>query len=208
MDSNDVLRQWADRSGAYSPRYYAHHGPNRTSEALRETLDRFVDRDASVLELGCSSGRHLWHLQEHGFENLAGIEVNDEAFDVMDETYPELAEGGEFYADAIENVVPEFEDNQFDVVYSVETLQHLHPDAEWLFDELTRVTGAVLVTAENEGGEDDRARANDPEVNYVNDDFPLYYRDWNTIFTERGFEEVDARAGQRNTVRTFRAPSN
>lgn len=203
VDSNDVRRQWEARSGEYSPEYYAYYGPNDTSDALRRIFEQFLEPSAPILELGCSSGRHLSHLFAHGFENLAGIEVNADAFDVMEETYPDLAAEGEFYLDAIEDVVTDFEDDQFDAVYSVETLQHLHPDAEWVFEELSRITDDLLVTVENEG-DADRAGSTDPDVNYVNDDFPLYYRDWNAIFTGRGFVEVDATEGKRDTIRTFR----
>lgn len=201
MDSNEVRRQWAERSGEYSPEYYAYYGPDGTSESVREFLDRFVDRDAAVLELGCSSGRHLSHLHDRGFTDLAGIEVNDDAFDVMASTYPELAAEGTFYPHAIEDVVGDFDDGRFDAVYSVETLQHLHPDADWVFEELARITDELLVTVENEG---DRPRADDPEVSYVNDEFPLYHRDWSRVFTELGFVEVDASSGERDVIRAFR----
>ena len=201
MDSNEVRRQWADRSGEYSPEYYAYYGPDETSETIRAIFEEHLDSDARVLELGCSSGRHLAHLSEHGFENLAGIEINAEAFETMDDTYPDLAAEGTFYCDAIENVVEEFPDDRFDAVFSVETLQHIHPDADWVFAELARITADLLVTVENEGDEGD-----DADVNYVHDDFPLYYRDWNQVFTELGFEQIDAQAGERDTVRVFRAP--
>ncbi|WP_313694099.1 class I SAM-dependent methyltransferase [Halorarum halobium] len=203
MNSHEVRRQWADRSGEYSPAYYAHYGPDGSSESVRATLARFLDRDASILELGCSSGRHLSHLYDHGFENLTGIEVNDAAFEVMRETYPEVAAAGTFFPEAIEDVVGEFEDGRFDAVYSVETLQHIHPDAEWVFAELARITDDLVVTVENEGDRE-RDGNGDPEVNYVNDEFPLYYRDWNRVFTDLGLVEVDVSQGSRDTARTFR----
>ncbi|ELY83592.1 class I SAM-dependent methyltransferase [Natrinema altunense] len=203
MNSNEVRRQWAERTGAYSPEYYAHYGPDKRSEAVRSRLERFVGRDAAVLELGCSSGRHLAHLHDHGFEDLHGIDVNDDAFDVMAETYPDLAADGTFYHDTIEAVVGDFADDRFDAVYSVETLQHLHPDAEWVLEELTRITADLLVTVENEG-ESDQSQSAEPDVSYVNDDFPLYHRNWNRVFTELGLREVDAESGTRDTVRAFR----
>ncbi|MGM0605874.1 MAG: class I SAM-dependent methyltransferase [Halobacteriota archaeon] len=204
MDHLEVRRQWADRSGEYSPEYYAYYGPNEASDAIVSIVDRFLDRDARILELGCSSGRHLSHLYDHGYERLAGIEVNGDAFDVMAETYPELAAHGTFYHDPIEAVIGDFADGQFDAVYSIETLQHLHPDAEWVFEEIARITGDLLITIENEG-DDDRADATDATVSFVNDDFPLYHRDWNRIFTGLQFEQIDVAVGDLDTARTFRS---
>ncbi|ELZ33862.1 methyltransferase, partial [Halogeometricum pallidum JCM 14848] len=74
MDSNDVHRRWTGRSGAYSPEYYAYYGPNETSEMLADAIDRFAGSDPSILELGCSSGRHLAHLFEEGYEDVSGVE--------------------------------------------------------------------------------------------------------------------------------------
>jgi SAM-dependent methyltransferase len=163
-----------------------------------------VSRDAAVLELGCSSGRHLAHLHENGFENLHGIDINPDAFDVMDEMYPELAGDGTFHADAIEDVVPDFEDGRFDVVYSVETLQHLHPETKQVFEDFARITDGIFITVENEGDATDTSQG-DPDVNYVNDDVPLYYRNWGRIFTELGFEQIDSESGKRDTLRAFRS---
>ncbi|MFB6178072.1 MAG: class I SAM-dependent methyltransferase, partial [Halobaculum sp.] len=35
MNSDEVRRRWADRSGEFSPEYYAYYGPNATSETIR-----------------------------------------------------------------------------------------------------------------------------------------------------------------------------
>ncbi|QPV62509.1 class I SAM-dependent methyltransferase [Halosimplex litoreum] len=208
MDSHDVRRQWADRTGEYSPAYYAHYGPDETSETVREILRGRVGRDASVLELGCSSGRHLSHLFDDGFTDLHGVELNPDAFDVMADQYPDLWDSGTFYAEAIEDVVEELDDDAFDAVYSVETLQHIHPDAEWVFAEIARIAGDALVTAEIEDAAADaerEEREEDPDVNFVRDEFPLYYRDWNEVFGDLGFEQVERREVKRDTIRSFRA---
>jgi SAM-dependent methyltransferase len=263
VDSQEVRRQWAERSGEYSPEYYAYYGPDETSESLLELIGRYVGREASVLELGCSAGRHLAHLHDHGYGDLTGIEINEDALGVMADAYPELASDGSFHFAAIEDVVGEFPDDSFDVVYSVQTLQHIHPDDAWIFPELARITDDLLITVETEryrgddgasggddGGEDsadgddsgrgdgddrhsggngdgggdggdadDSGDENDGDdvaeagggtdlrgVNYVNDEFPLYYRDWNRVFTDLGLVEVDAWTGERNTTRAFRTP--
>ncbi|EMA59591.1 class I SAM-dependent methyltransferase [Halorubrum lipolyticum] len=202
MDLNSVRNTWTDRAGEYSPAYYAHYGPNETSTVIRDILGGHLPRDAAVLELGCGSGRHLKHLADHGFEDLSGVDINAEAFDTMRETYPELAADGTFHCGPIEEVIEEFDDGRFDAVYSVETLQHLHPDVEWVFEEVARITGDILVTAEIEGPI--RDTSSDPDVNYVDDDTPLYYRDWSRIFTALDLVEIDVVSGERDTVRTFR----
>ena len=202
MDSHSVRRAWAERSGEYSPDYYAYYGPNETSELLGDVLDREVGRDASILELGCSSGRHLAHLHERGYDDLSGIEINQDAVKVMAQSYPELAETAAIYRTSFQEQLPEFDDNAFDAAFSVETLQHVHPDDEWLFAELARVAH-VIVTVENENGSVDGGDADPGDVTYVNDDLPLYHRDWSAIFTDLGFTEVATRDLGRDMLRVF-----
>ncbi|MFD1512321.1 class I SAM-dependent methyltransferase [Halomarina rubra] len=203
MDPDENHRGWAERSGEFSPTYYAHIGTNEVSETLVDVFDYYLDEDAAVLEVGCSSGRHLEHLRKAGYENLTGVDINDESFDVMAEQFPRLAETGTFHVGAIEDLLPEFDDDTFDVVYSVETLQHIHPDDEWVFEELIRVTDGLLVTAENEGNSPERGRG-EHEVSIVNDDFPLYHRNWNQVFTDLGLAEVVCEPTNRDTIRAFR----
>ena len=203
MEPDDNHRSWAERSGEFSPAYYASIGPNEVSRTLATVLEYYAAEDAAILEVGCSSGRHLAHLRDVGFENLTGIDINDESFDVMADHYPELAATGSFHTGVIETVVPEFAANAFDVVYSVETLQHIHPENEWVFEELTRVTSDLLITAENEGNSPQRGRSGD-EVSYVHDDFPLYYRDWKRVFSDLGLAHLLCEPSKRDTVRVFR----
>ena len=207
MDSSEVRRRWAERSGEFSPEYYAYYGPDETSAHLLDVLDERVGVDASVLELGCSAGRHLAHLREAGFEDLTGVDLNPEAFEVLAETYPDLDDCGTFHVGAIEEFLPTVAADRFDAVFSVETLQHVHPDDAWVFGEVARVAEDLLVTVEVEGGEADRA-GEDPGVNYVDEGVPLFYRDWNAVFTDRGATELDARALDRDTLRAFRPAGN
>ncbi|MFB6361820.1 MAG: class I SAM-dependent methyltransferase [Halobacteriales archaeon] len=201
MDAEAVQRAWVNRTGAYSPDYYAHYGSNETSHRLREALDRTVGADASVLELGCSAGRHLAHLYDHGYRDLWGIDINAEAGTVMRQAYPALAEAGNFTFEAIEDVIDTFEPRQFDAVFSVETLQHIHHDHAWVFAEVARITDRLLITVEIEDTDDPGP---EPAVKYIDDDFPLYRRDWGSVFTAFGFDQVDSRSVGRDRMRVFR----
>jgi SAM-dependent methyltransferase len=205
MDPDDNHRGWAERSGEFSPAYYAQIGANEVSETLATVCEYYARENAAILEVGCSSGRHLAHLHDTGFENLTGIDINDESFDVMAEQYPQLAATGTFQTGAIEDVLPEFPDSAFDIVYSVEVLQHIHPENAWVFEELARVTSDLLITAENEGNSPQRGRAG-AEVSHVHDDFPLYYRNWKRVLSEFGIAQLVCVLSKRDTVRVFRVP--
>ncbi|WP_225335118.1 class I SAM-dependent methyltransferase [Halomicrobium urmianum] len=213
MDAPENRDLWAERRGAYSPDYYAHHGPNDVSEAVGDALADAVSSEDPVLELGCSSGRHLAHLHERGFEDLHGVDVNGEAFDVMADEYPDLAAAGTFVEGAFDDVLPDLPDDHFAAVYSVETLQHVHPDAAWVFSEIARVTDQRLITVENEDGEGgaagdasddgDDERGDDPPVNYVDGEVPLYYRNWRDVFEGTGLEQLRETETRRDTMRVF-----
>jgi len=151
MDAPTNRRGWAERVGRFSPTYYAELGPNKVSRSLATVADHFLDADGAILEVGCSSGRHLAHLRRQGYDCLTGVDINDESFDVMAEYFPALAATGTFHTGPIEDVLPAFDTGRFDMVYSVETLQHVHPDSVAVFGDLARVTDGVLVTVENEG---------------------------------------------------------
>ena len=203
MDADEVRRAWATRSGAYSPAYYAYHGPDATSEWVVGAVTARLDETATVLEIGCSSGRHLERFRRAGFDSLAGIELNPEALTVMRENFPELAAQATFHHGDAEEILADWEANAVDVVYSVETLQHLPATA---FDEIARVAGELIVTAENEGD----AESSDGvvgEVALVADGVPLYYRDWGRVFERRGFVQVAGpeRVGDRDTGRVLAA---
>ncbi|WP_231186577.1 class I SAM-dependent methyltransferase [Haladaptatus sp. DYF46] len=203
MDPDDNRRDWAERTGDFSPAYYAEIGPNEVSNTLASVFDYYVPEKAAILEVGCSSGRHLAHLLDDGYTNLTGIDINDESFDVMAERHPKLAATGTFRTGAIEDVLPEFPDDTFDVVYSVETLQHIHPDNEWVFEEICRVASDLVITGENEGNSPRRGRG-DEKVSYVHDDFPLYYRNWKRVFSDLGLAQLVCEPSKRDTVRVFR----
>ena len=196
MEADDVLEAWQGRSGAYSPGYYAYYGADETSDAVLEALEATVGADAAVLELGCSAGRHLARLYEAGYRDLTGIEINQAARRVLAEAYPDLYADGTFHFDAIEAVVGGIETGRFDAAFSVETLQHIHPDHDWVFEEVARVAGDTLVIVELEG---------ETGESLVDGVVPLYRRDWRAVFTGLGFEAVDSRAVKRDVLQVFRA---
>lgn len=193
--SAEARRTWEDKDGWYSPAYYAMVGPNETSEQLRATLDQRVDEDAKILEIGCSSGRHLAHLHNAGYTHLYGVEINEEARTVMNRAYPELAADATIFERPFQTAVQSFDDDQFDVVYSVETLELIPPDDEWVFDHLRRICRQLLITVENEG---DNTRAMT-----VIEDFPLFYRNWKDVLENEQWRLVETKEMAIDTLRVF-----
>ena len=46
--------------------------------------------------------------------------------------------------------IVEFDDSHFDVVYTMAVLMHIHPDSEFIFKEITRITKDRLIVIEDE----------------------------------------------------------
>lgn len=202
MDPDEIREHWATRTGQFSPEDYAIRGPNEVTHTLADILDHYVTRDAAILEIGCGSGRHLEYLREQGFRNLSGIDINESAFEVMASEYPRLHDIGEFDVGAIESVLPTIETDAYDVIYSVETLQHIPPADTDCFKHLPRISRDLVITAENEGNGPTRGQT---DCTYVRDEFPLYYRDWKAIFSELGMAQLLCEPTDRDTIRVFRS---
>ncbi|MEZ3143706.1 class I SAM-dependent methyltransferase [Halobaculum sp. MBLA0143] len=205
MNSDEVRRGWADRSGAYSPAYYAYHGPDARSEWVTRAVETRLGETGSVLEVGCSSGRHLEQFRRAGFDDLAGVELNPEAVSVMGEAFPELATVADVRVDGMASALADRPTDDVDVVYAVETLQHVPPASTEAFEEIARVAGELVVTAENEG-DGDHSDGSPGEVTHVDDDLPLFFRDWGRVFEAQGLDLVETAAtvDGRTTGRVFR----
>ncbi|MFB6117584.1 class I SAM-dependent methyltransferase [Halosegnis sp.] len=195
--THDTHQPWEGRTGEFSPTYYAYKGANGTSETLRDLLVARVGRDASVLEVGCNVGRHLAYLHDAGFTDLTGVDINPAAVTKLQETHPSLAAAGQFRVGDIAAVAGQLPAGAFDVVYSVESLQHV-PDDGRVFDDVARAAGDLLVTVENE-----RAAPAKSTVESPDGDLSIYHRDWHEIFTSRGLGAVAVADEGRDMLRAF-----
>lgn len=145
------------------------------SQLLVDIVSSLATRDAGVLELGCGVGRNLSYLHEEGYHDLTGLDINPEALAALKAEFPALAADSDLYAGAIDEVVPALETDQFDIVFTMAVLGHLHPQSEWVFDEIARITENWLITIED-------------ERTYHWRHTPRNYAD---VFTSRGFEQVE-----------------
>ena len=131
MDT-DQIKQWSSNFGKeYTERNFL---PLEEKERLhrqnlgvtrRELNQEFVgnlDRNIKILEIGSNVGYQLMFLQEMGFTNLYGIELQWYAIEKAQQQTRKLniIQGTAFD-------VP-YKDNYFDLVFTSGVLIHIHPD--------------------------------------------------------------------------------
>lgn len=104
----------------------------------------------SILELGCNVGRNLNCLYIYGYKNLTGVDISPAATKLLTEQYPEMAKSATIYTAPIETIIEDFDDEAFDVVFTMAVFEHIHKDSEWIFPEVARIARKILITIENE----------------------------------------------------------
>ena len=84
------------------------------------TIDKYIPRDAKILEVGCSSGYNLDFLESIGYTNLSGVDIDKGATTSGKLEYKNL---NLFCGNIFEQEV-EFS-SKFDLIFSISTLQHI-----------------------------------------------------------------------------------
>ena len=110
-----------------------------------------VPRGARVLDLGCGDGALLEDLIRHRGCLGQGVEVSEEAFHAC------LARGIPVVSADIDQGLPDFADDSFDVVVLTQTLQTVHRPA-LVLREMMRVAPVGIVSFPNYGHIGLRAR--------------------------------------------------
>ena len=122
------------------------------SELLLELIGKYADRQSRVLEIGCNVGRNLNYLFLAGLTRLEGIEISEAAVRLLRQTFPEMARNTKIHNVPVEDIIKAFEDDEFDIVFTMAVLEHIHRDSEWIFAEMARITKNFLITIEDEQG--------------------------------------------------------
>lgn len=124
---------------------------HQRSQFLVELIKKYLNSNAKILEIGCNNvGRNLNYLFNAGYIRLAGVEISEDAIDLMKRVYPEMAKQIKVYCGSVEDIIKDFEDDAFDVVFTMAVLEHIHPDSEFIFPEMVRITRRYLITIEDE----------------------------------------------------------
>jgi pseudaminic acid biosynthesis-associated methylase len=133
--SGDFGREYTDRN-TYTPAeldevYSRSYGVTRTELNQRFLTD--IPRDARILEVGCNIGTQLLVLQQMGFHNLCGIEVQTYALERAKQRVV-----GAVVTQASVSAIP-YPDRYFDLVFTSGVLIHIAPaDLPAAIDEIYR----------------------------------------------------------------------
>lgn len=113
------------------------------SDRLTQTsIARLVPEGSRVLDLGCGDGALLAHLRDTRGCSGYGVEIDDT------KVYACLQKGVSVLQLNLEDGLAMFEDNSFDVVLQIDTLQHLR-NAETMLRETARVGRIGIVAFPN-----------------------------------------------------------
>lgn len=163
------------------------------SQALLELISD-LPKDAHILEVGCNVGRNVAWLFDHGYTNIQGIEINSHAVELLRKTYPQLADV-QVSIGAAGEVLPKFADDEFDLVYTMAVLEHIHPDESSVFDDMTRI-GKQILAIEPPGSKSHRQFPHD---------IPKVFGDRGMkLVSKRNMGEFESNAGEE-TIKRFDA---
>lgn len=149
---DEIQAYWRNPAdGVNDPEKYL-EGAER-SALIADLIRRFGPDAPKILELGCNVGRNLDHLRGAGYTDLSAVEVNAGAIEILERTFPETAAAADIRVGTIEAAVDDFAAGTFDVVFTMAVLEHLHPDSEWVFEKIARLTKHTLIAVEDERGQ-------------------------------------------------------
>lgn len=164
------------------------------SEALVRLAEELSVPKGPVLEIGSNVGRSLQSFLDHGWTDLSSIEINPQAVARMAELFPAAAAIAKVHNMSVEDAIVSLPDRHFDLVFSKAVLLHIHPDSEWVFEHMVRVTKGTLLVVENEDQQS----------------YKLFPRKYRPIFEGLGMVQVDERilpeVGETYIARSFRHP--
>jgi SAM-dependent methyltransferase len=146
---HDYWRKPSD--GSNLPTDYVDPQGGQTRSRFLVSLVEDLPTSAAILELGCNVGRNLHHLHQAGYTDLTAIEISADAVAELHRSYPDTAGRATILNKPAEDALPALAQGQFDLVFTMAVLVHIHPDSEQIvFLELARVARGRIVTLEDE----------------------------------------------------------
>lgn len=110
-------------------------------KSIDEFLIPLIQKDSVILDAACGDGSGMLHLVENGYENIIGIDINDNKLNRA-----ALKVGNDKVLNSHISSLP-FKDNYFDVVWSSHTLEHSDNPIKTLneFRRVVKPGGYILI---------------------------------------------------------------
>lgn len=96
------------------------------SKFLVEVFEKYIPKDASILEIGFGDGRNLHYLRLAGYNNVVGIDKAN--------------------GTSIEDAEP----HKYDVIFTMSTLFLIPEGTEWVFEKIAMMAQKWIITLEGE----------------------------------------------------------
>lgn len=96
-----------------------------------EILEKYVDKEKRILDIGCGSGDLLYYLQKKGYKNISGLDPSKDSISVLGERGIKGSIGNIF------DEVPLNLRHKYDMVMCTAVMEHLY-DIENAVDKLTQ----------------------------------------------------------------------
>lgn len=105
-------------------------------------FEKFVSKDAEIIDIGCGDGNFLLYLKKRGYKNLYGIDPSTESIRILKEKGIAGSVGNIF-----DEISKEFEEKRFDVVVCTEVLEHIYAlkDAMVHLDKYLKSDGMLYI---------------------------------------------------------------
>jgi SAM-dependent methyltransferase len=121
------------------------------SQTIINVLSPLISKECRIVEIGCNSGRNLNHLWTAGYKNVRGIEISEHAVQRLRMNYPCLADVPVDVGPA-ETAIQQYASSSVDVIFTMATLEHVHPASRFLFKEIARVASRYVLAIESRQG--------------------------------------------------------
>lgn len=141
-DRNAVLERWRTLEPPY-PKGTRH-------KFMAAAVAVYAQRSERVLELGCNIGSNLAKLRDRGFHHLAGLDICPSALAAAGEQLGEDFQG--FCGDLAEEIGNLVAAGPWEMVFSLATLMHIHPDSDDALRRIPEFMSRHLIICEWERG--------------------------------------------------------
>ena len=118
---------------------------------LKKEICNYATKNDKILDVCCSVGRILNSLNQEGYSNLYGFDINKVAIEQSKKVFVNL-KNAKLTAQSAEEYLPARVDNEFDIVIALSASIELIPANFPIVREISRITKKYFICVINENG--------------------------------------------------------